>query len=59
MPASGDTADRTRTGATAGDASSLAYTGSPVVPMLLAGLLAMGLGFGVRLLGRRRVDVLS
>jgi hypothetical protein len=60
QPASVGTASPSVTGETAGEgASTLAYTGGPVVPLLLAGLLAMVLGLGVRLLGRRRAGVLG
>jgi len=47
------------TGATAGTDGALAYTGSPVVQLLLGGLLALVLGLGLTLLGRRRAGGLG
>jgi hypothetical protein len=53
IPADGSTTTSTRT------ESELAYTGSPVGSLLLAGLLALTLGLGLTALSRRRVGALG
>jgi hypothetical protein len=56
MPVADGAADRTVTG---DGASALAYTGSPLLWKLLGGLLAMAMGLGLGVLGRRRVGVVG